>query len=78
MISEKIDEESYANFSDKFESNMGLVAPFSNMQQSQGNTSPPPIISNTNAQILPNQIPQQQKPHGNKLSKVPHLSMEIT
>lgn len=34
MISEKIDEESYANFSDKFDSNMGLVAPFSNMQQS--------------------------------------------
>lgn len=77
MISEKIDEESYANFSDKFDSNKGLVAPFSNMQQSQDNPSPPPIISNTNAQILQNQIPQQQKPNALKISKIPHLSMEV-
>ena len=77
MISEKIEEESYANFSDKFDSNKGLVAPFSNMQQSQDNPSPPPLISNTNAQILPNQIPQQQKPIAFKLPQIPHLSMEI-
>jgi len=30
MINGQIDEESYANFSDKFDSNKGIVPPFSN------------------------------------------------
>jgi hypothetical protein len=45
MISEKIEEESLANFTDNFDSQKGLVRPFSNMHASQRNQTPPPVKS---------------------------------